>query len=202
MPMITFTKVDLAYGWLGNMSPHRVKHLDRWWETTEALFQALRFEDENVREEIRKAKSPMTAKMKAKAHAVRHLRRVEPASPEDLANMRLVLRLKIKYHPRLKADLLATGDAQIIEDCSARAASPWGARKIDGQWEGENLLGKLWMKLREEFRREAQGAPQTNPDEPWNRNPQPIPRDDRGGANPRGHCGGPQAVANHKSSLA
>lgn len=157
MPTIAFTKVDLPYGWLGNMSPHRVKHLDRWWETTEALFQALRFDDETVREEIRKATSPMTAKMKAKAKAVRHLRRVQPASPEDLANMRLVLRLKLKYHPRLKAQLLATGDAEIIEDCSNRSASSWGARRIDGQWVGENLLGKLWMELREELRREEQG---------------------------------------------
>lgn len=130
-----------------------MKHLGKWWETTEALFQALRFDDETVREQIWRAKSPMTAKMKAKARAVRHLRRVEPASPEDLENMRLVLRLKLQYHPQLKKCLLETGDAPIIEDCSARGASQWGAQMIDGQWVGDNILGSLWMELREELRR-------------------------------------------------
>lgn len=152
MPTIAFTKVDLPYGWLGNMSPHRVRHLDKWWETTEALFQALRFDDEQIRETIRKAKSPMTAKMKAKAIKVRHLRRVEPASPEDLANMRFVLRLKLKYHPNLKGMLLATGNDILIEDCSLRSPSPWGCQRCAGEWVGENLLGKLWMELREELR--------------------------------------------------
>ena len=93
MPTIAFTRIDLPYGWLGNMSRHRVKHLDTWWETTEALFQALR--------------------------------------------------LKLTYHPNLKRELLETGDAEIIEDCSNRDASVWGAQKVDGQWVGENLLGKL-----------------------------------------------------------
>jgi len=154
MTTISFTKVDLAYGWLGNMSPHRVKYEEKWWETTEALFQALRFEDEVIREEIRKAKSPMTAKMKAKAHKVRAMRRIEPMSPVDLENMRLVLRLKLKYHPKLRQQLLATGDAVIVEDCSARSASPWGCQKQGGEWVGENILGRLWMELRDEVRRE------------------------------------------------
>lgn len=155
MPTIAFTKVDLPFGWLGNMSPHRVKHPDVWWETTEALFQALRFDDETIREEIRKAPSPMTAKMKAKALKNRHLRRVEPASEQDLDNMRLVLRLKLQYHPNLQRQLLETGDAEIIEDCSNRSASPWGARKVHGRWVGENHLGRLWMELRAALRQRS-----------------------------------------------
>ena len=106
-----------------------------------------------IREEIRKAKSPMSAKMTAKSKRYRALRRIEPASPADLDNMRLVLRLKLRYHPRLKEMLLATGDAVLVEDCSARSASPWGCQKRDGEWLGDNLLGKLWMELREELRR-------------------------------------------------
>jgi len=149
VPIIIFTKVKLPYGWFGNMSPHRVKYKDKWWETTEALFQALRFEDEEVREEIRSQKSPISAKMKAKRHKERRV--VEPTSEQDLENMRMVLRLKLHYHPGLKKQLLATGDAEIIEDCSNRGASPWGARKRDGVWVGENLLGKLWMELRTEL---------------------------------------------------
>ena len=154
MKPITFTKVDLPYGWLGNMSPHPVKHGDKWWKTTEALFQALRFEDEVIREAIRAAQSPMTAKMISKSRKNRHLRLVEPESPADLDNMRLVLRLKLQFHPKLKAELLATGEAVIIEDCSARKPSGWGCQRIGGEWVGENLLGNLWMELRGELQRE------------------------------------------------
>jgi predicted NAD-dependent protein-ADP-ribosyltransferase YbiA (DUF1768 family) len=131
------------------MSPHRVKYNDRWWETTEALFQALRFEDGEVHEEIRSQKSPMSAKMKAKRHKERRV--VVPTSPQDLENMRIVLKLKLHYHPGLNKQLLATGVAEIIEDCSNRGASPWGARYRDGVWVGGNLLGKQWMELRTEL---------------------------------------------------
>jgi predicted NAD-dependent protein-ADP-ribosyltransferase YbiA (DUF1768 family) len=66
--IIAFTKVKLPYGWLGNMSPFPIEHDGKTWRTTEALFQALRFEDEEIRELIREQKSPMAAKMMAKKH--------------------------------------------------------------------------------------------------------------------------------------
>src|SRR5262249_49560871 len=63
--VIAFTKVDLPYGWLGNMAPFPVMHDGRGYRTTEALFQALRFDQEPIREAIRGEKSPMAAKMRA-----------------------------------------------------------------------------------------------------------------------------------------
>lgn len=39
----------------------------------------------------------------------------------------------------------------IIEDCSSKKASLWGAKFIGGVWVGENLLGKLWMEYRAEL---------------------------------------------------
>ena len=64
--MIKFTKASLPYGWLGNMAPFPVMYNGKKWLTIEALFQALRFENEKIIEEIRLEKSPMGAKMKAK----------------------------------------------------------------------------------------------------------------------------------------
>jgi len=66
--MIKFTKVSLPFGWLCNMAPFPVMYNEKKWLTIEALFQALRFEDEKIIEEIRLEKSPMGAKMKAKKH--------------------------------------------------------------------------------------------------------------------------------------
>ena len=36
-----------------------------------------------------------------------------------------------------------------------RSGTFWGAVLKDGEWMGENLLGKLWMKLREELKQKA-----------------------------------------------
>jgi ribA/ribD-fused uncharacterized protein len=151
METITFTKVKLQWGFFSNMSPHPVTYEGQVWRTTEALFQALRFpKNPTIQEAIRREKSPMTAKMVAKRE--RKERTIEPGSDQDLANMRLVLRLKIDQHPSLRKALLETGEATIIEDCSSRRASIWGARFVAGGWEGDNLLGKLWVELREQLK--------------------------------------------------
>lgn len=80
---------------------------------------------------------------------------VEPCSAQDVANMEMVLRLKLRCHPDLARQLDATGDAQIVEDATSRARGRnlfWGAAWKDGEWVGENLLGVLWMRLRDENR--------------------------------------------------
>lgn len=150
--IISFTKVDLPYGWLGNMAPYPVAYEDLTYRTTEALFQALRFEDPAIREQIRAEKSPMAAKMRAKKHAAARV--VAPLGPQDIDNMRLVLALKLRFHPSLRRQLLETGEAEIVEDCSKRPRGSglfWGAARIDGAWKGENMLGQLWMALRSEM---------------------------------------------------
>ena len=77
---------------------------------------------------------------------------VEPMSDADLYNMKLVLRLKIEQHPKLQADLIATGDQEIVEDCTQRPRGSglfWGAALKEGRWVGENWLGWLWMEIRD-----------------------------------------------------
>lgn len=147
--MILIRKVKEEFGWLGNMSPFPVLYEGKKYRTTEALFQALRFDDEEIIESIREQKSPMSAKMKAKKNKDRMV--VVPLSGEDLDNMRLVLRIKLLQHPILRDDLLATGDQEFIEDCTKRPRGSglfWGAALQEGEWVGENWLGRLWMELR------------------------------------------------------
>jgi ribA/ribD-fused uncharacterized protein len=157
-PIIAFTKVALPFGWLGNMAPYPVTYRGKAWRTTEALFQALRFEDESIRESIRQEKSPMAVKFIAQRHKSKMI--VEPRSPADLDNMRLVLRLKLQAHPALRRQLLATGAARLVEDCSRRPHGSglfWGAALREGRWVGENWLGRLWEELRASLR-ESGGA--------------------------------------------
>lgn len=156
--MILIRKVKDEFGWLGNMSPYPVKHNGMTYRTTEALFQALRFDDEEIKEAIREQKSPMAAKMKAKKNKDRMV--VVPLSGEDLEIMRLVLRLKLLQHPILRDDLLATADEEIVEDCTKRSSGSglfWGAALRNGEWIGENWLGLLWMELRNELKQGFEG---------------------------------------------
>lgn len=155
---VTFTKVGYPNGWLGNMAPYAIVDGGLTYRTAEALFQSARFGNgeslQLLREVIRAAASPMTAKMIAKrnirfmAHPVR--------SEQDIDIMRRVLRLKIEQHPGLRTLLLETGERDIIEDVTRRdhgdSARFWGAAMVDGWWQGSNHLGRLWMELRETAR--------------------------------------------------
>jgi len=66
--------------------------------------------------------------------------------------MRWVLRVKLAQHmKRFGAVLLATGEAPIVERSSKDRY--WGAvESRDGTLEGQNVLGRLLMELREEMR--------------------------------------------------
>jgi len=148
-PIITFTKVQLPYGWLGNMAPYPIKYLGKEWKTNEALFQALRFEAEEIREIIRAQPSPMGAKMKSKAHKSEMT--ILPMSEQDVENMRQVVRLKFEQHAKLLKCLKATGTSELVEDIGNRNGERhlfWGKKKVNGAWVGNNKTGKILMEIR------------------------------------------------------
>jgi ribA/ribD-fused uncharacterized protein len=156
--VIGFTKVALPYGWLGNMSPYPLNFGGVSWRTSEALFQALRFTDNEIKELIRAEKSPMGAKFVMKAN--KEFITTEPHSEKDVINMKMCLIIKLQQHPQLIQELVATGDKIIIEDVTARGDKGgnlfWGAMKVENEegvhWVGTNTLGKLWMELREKHK--------------------------------------------------
>lgn len=157
MTEITFTKVSLPYGWMGNMSPHPVIHDGLTYRTSEALFHALRLpEGHEGREKIREQKSPMAAKMVSKTLKDDYV--VEPWSAEDVTNMIYCVKLKLEQHPDLMNQLLATEGQMIYEDVSSRdrgSGSFWGASKKSGEWVGENILGQILMEVRDQRLRES-----------------------------------------------
>lgn len=162
--VIAFTKVGLPYGWLGNMAPFPVVYGGKRYLTSEALFQCLRYEgNPEVQQKIRECPSPMGAKMQAKKYKHLITGTVEMLGVEDVDRMLLCLRLKLAAYPRLQSALLATGEKVIIEDVGRRASKSgmfWGAKWDDSQsqWVGQNMLGSLWMHLREELGQQYQAA--------------------------------------------
>ena len=152
-------KVAEPGGWLSNMSPHPVEYEGLKWWHAEALFQALRFapDDVEARQAVREPRSPMSAKMISKRYKARHV--VIPLSAEDVANMKLCIRLKLESHGDLVGRLQASGDALLVEDCSSRGRRVnnlfWGAVRMPAPeaalgyfWERQNMLGRLWMDER------------------------------------------------------
>jgi ribA/ribD-fused uncharacterized protein len=150
MAIISFTKVDLPYGWLGNMAPYRITHEEKLWLTAEALFQSMRFADPAIQEMIRQERSPMGAKMKAKAHREQY--NITPMSDQDIQNMRICLDLKFRQNEELKKALIKTAPHIIIEDIGNRNGERhkfWGAKRTSNEeWEGKNMMGHLLMELR------------------------------------------------------
>ena len=156
MKNVWFKKVAEEYGWMGNMAPYPIKFDGKVWRTSEALFQCMRFDDDNVKEIIRGEKSPMGAKMKAKKYRDQMV--VVPMSELDVENMRKCVKMKFDAHPQLKRQLMNTKDAFIYEDIGNRNGERhkfWGAKKwSESEGAGNNMMGKILMDLREEYLKE------------------------------------------------
>ena len=58
-----------------------------------------------------------------------------------------ILRAKLSQHAYVKKKLLETGNYMIVED--SPTDSYWGC---GSDRKGQNHMGKLWMKLRDELR--------------------------------------------------
>jgi predicted NAD-dependent protein-ADP-ribosyltransferase YbiA (DUF1768 family) len=73
-------------------------------------------------------------------------------SGPDIEWMRLCIRLKLEQYPHFATLLAATGDAMLVEDCTTHpreSAEFWGAVRRGNHWHGKNVLGCLWMEMRE-----------------------------------------------------
>lgn len=61
--------------------------------------------------------------------------------------MRAILWKKVEQHGYVRRKLLATGDRELIEDSWRDDFWGWGPNR-----DGQNMLGKLWMDVRDEWR--------------------------------------------------
>ena len=151
--MIKFTDASLKYGWLNPMSNHPVEYKKQSYLTADVLFQCLRFEkNPKIQAELRAQTTALEVRMLVKKHL--HLLE-SPDGESELPLMRQCLKLKMDQHPGLKDSLLATGSKLIVDDRTSSqkgAALFWGMAEINGQWVGDNWLGKLWMELRDKVK--------------------------------------------------
>ena len=128
---------------LDNFSAHIVEIWGKKFQTSEHAYQWKKFADSNpeIAQEIFSATSPNQVKKISDAHkaevsSIFHNLKVEI--------MEEILRAKVNQHEKVKRILKESGTKMIIEN--SPLDNFWGAGH-DGK--GENVLGKLWMKVRD-----------------------------------------------------
>ena len=117
-----------------------------YFQTSEHAFQYLKFVDTNkdIADIIKKSYSPNDARRIA--HENKEYR-LSNWSDIKYDNMEKVLRLKVEQNPVVKECLLNTKD-YIIAECCIDEDTDWG---IDNNNNGNNHLGNIWMKIRDEL---------------------------------------------------
>ena len=147
--MICFYSVTAEYGELSNFAPYPIKLRGKRWPTSEHFFQAQKFANTRDQEEIRAAGSPMIAARMGRDRK-RKLRR--DWERVKLGIMREAVEAKFRQHDDLRARLLATGDAPLVEH--TENDDFWGD---GGDGKGRNELGRILMAVRDVLR-EAQAS--------------------------------------------
>ena len=142
---ILFYRVGDEYGEFSNFAPYPIRVDGKRWPTTEHYFQAQKFLAAEHQLAIRKAKGPMRA-AKMGRDRKRPLRRDWERVKDDV--MYRALRAKFTQHEELRALLLGTGEAKLIEH--TRNDRYWADGGDDS---GKNMLGVLLMRLRRELSR-------------------------------------------------
>lgn len=134
-----------------NFASFAVEWRGKLWLTSEHAYQAAKFFNPEIVKEVQDARSAHDAKR------IAHLNddQIRPDWDEvKVSIMEDIVRQKLMQHPYILRKLLKTQDLEIVKD--SPTDSFWG-RGPDGN--GQNHLGKIWMKLREEMRLMSQQTP-------------------------------------------
>lgn len=130
---------------LDNFSSFKVKVNGYLYSSLEEAFQSMLFlpDYKEISEQIKNSYSAH------EAQKIMHenINKVKYSNKEKLVLMEKLLRLKIEQNPYVLKKLLETKNYTIVED--SPKDNYWGCGI---NREGENNLGKLWMKLREEYK--------------------------------------------------
>ena len=126
-----------------NFSAHAVEFRGKFYPTSEHAYQAAKCMDPQGQEAIRNARSPLQAKVLA--NETYKAAKDPDWGSKKVAVLEEILRAKLGQHPEAQEALRKSGCEDIVEDSPTDYF--WGEGS-DGS--GQNMLGKLWMKLRDE----------------------------------------------------
>ncbi len=127
-----------------NFSAFAIEWKGKLYMTSEHAYHSEKFEDENLKEQIRNARSAHDAFKLAHQNKDKYRKDWDKIMIDI---MKKILRVKTEQHSYVKKKLLDSGNKELIEDSWRDSFWGWGPNK-----DGKNYLGKLWMEIREEFR--------------------------------------------------
>lgn len=127
---------------LSNFSAHAVEFNGSVYPTAEHAYQAQKFKDPEIKLAILSAKSPMDAKTLANARFAK--KKSLNWDEKKLDIMKQILSAKLHQHDEVRNFLVSTANSTIEE--SSPTDMFWGVGPDRG---GKNMLGKIWMELRE-----------------------------------------------------
>lgn len=142
--VIKFYNVGETYGCFSNFARYPIQLKGKIWPTSEHYFQAQKFAGTEHEAAIRLAESPKIAARMGRS-------RQQPLRPDwervkdDV--MREAVLAKFTQHPDIRATLLSTGEAHLIEHTTN---DDYWADGGDGS--GQNRLGQILMEVREHLR--------------------------------------------------
>lgn len=129
-----------------NFSAFNIWWMNRYYDTSEHAYQCMKFPDRNdIASDIYLAPSAHEAFKIAERH--RSERRPD-WDDVKVSIMKGILHAKADQHEYVYRKLMATGDRELIEDSWRDDFWGWGPKR-----DGKNMLGKLWMEVRDELRR-------------------------------------------------
>ncbi len=141
---IEFYRVSDEYGCFSNFSPHPLRLQGKVWPTSEHYFQAQKFAGTPRAEAVREARSPGEAARLGRDR--RHPLRRDWESVK-VSIMTDAVRAKFEQHDDIRAILLGTGDALLVEHTGNDDF--WGD---GGDGSGRNMLGQILMQVRAQLR--------------------------------------------------
>ena len=142
---------ERPYGAMSNLFRRPIKFEGEVFATSEHAYQAGKARKPEVKKWLMNAPSPALLAMAA--HGLYYWDVAPGWSRNKFDRMRQVLRAKFTQHGDLRALLLSTGDARLIETATVdnEVNRLWG--EVNG--EGRNMLGVLLMDLRDQLREES-----------------------------------------------
>ncbi|MGH7173776.1 MAG: NADAR family protein [Gemmataceae bacterium] len=148
--VIHFYSVSGEYGCFSNFSRHPIYLGGKQWRTSEHYFQARKFKGSEHEETVRLCKTPRQAAEMGRSRKLPLRRDWERVKDQVMLE---AVRAKFSQHADLRAVLLGTGDALLVE--RTEKDSYWGD---GGDGSGRNRLGEILMSVREELRRAESSA--------------------------------------------
>ncbi len=142
--IVYFYDPNAENGWLANFSSHPIKLDGVIYKTVEHFFQAQKFSEKAIVNEILNAQTPKEAKAIAKQK--RNIRRTDWGIIKEEIMYRGI-KTKFSQYNELKKLLLLTDEKVLIEKSDEDYY--WG---IGNNGTGKNRMGELLMKLRNELK--------------------------------------------------